>query len=339
MAVVGGGPGGLHAAFKTALLYRTAVLFDAGRRNSRIYWSPRVDNLPGRMGEKGRDLIARGYQDIEQYEAEIGRSFVTIHEETRATQLEQLPDQTGWRITAESKNGPVTATARTVVLATGCIDAQPRLQEFRRRDIEAVLPYANKGLADYCLLCDGHTVEGKRVAVLGCDPGSRGIARSLKRNFGANTVVVPYCNLNEHVEGPSNPHAPWEAVQAELEAEEIPILFGHIKEFTGIKDGQFGIVFEDGTTELFDKAWISMGWYKVQNELAVQAGAAVDRDGFVRTDNDCRVQDEAGTTIRGLYAIGDLRADTWKQIPIAWGEAEVAVVDAFVKTSRVAPLA
>ncbi len=314
------------------------MLFDGGKRNSRIFWSPSVDNLPGRMGEKGRDLIARGYTDIEEYEAHVGRKFVTIREDTRATKLSRLPDDSGWKITAESKEGPVTATARVVVLATGCIDAQPRMSEFRRRDIEAVLPYANKGLADYCLLCDGHLVEGKRVAVIGCDPGSRGIARSLKRNFGADTVVVPYCNLDEQGRGPSDPHAPWEAVQAELDKDGIPILFGHIKEFTGIRDNKFGIIFEDGTEELFDKAWISMGWYKVQNELAIQAAATTDDDGFVVTDRDCRALNGKGDAIRGLYAIGDLRADSWKQIPIAWGEAEVAVIDAFVKTSRASPL-
>ncbi len=333
VVIVGGGPAGAHAAWKAALLYRTVVLIDKGRKFSRIFWSPRVANIPGRSGIAGRDLVASGFDAITEFEQEIGRQFVTIHENTEAKRIERLED--GYRIHAEGASGTFTVEANAFVLATGAADGQPQLADFRRRDIEAILPYANKGLADYCLLCDGHTVEGKRVAVIGCDPGSRGIAKSLKANFGAQTAIVPYCNLREtHPEGPSDPHAPWLEVEADLEKWDIPIYYGHIKEFTGIKDGQFGIVFQDGTTQTFDKAWISMGWYAVQNDLATQLGAAVDQDGFVRTDADGRMKTAAGDEIPGAYAIGDVRSGAWKQIPIAWGQAESAMIDAFVTRPR-----
>ena len=166
IAVIGGGPAGTHAAWKAALLYRTAVLFDKGRRFSRIYWSPQVDNLPGQYAIKGRDIVGGGYDNIATYQEDIGREFVTVHEDKDVTQVRRLDD--GYEITASSKDGDVVERAKVVVFATGCQDAQPKLAEFRKRDIEAVLPYANKGLADYCLLCDGHTVEGKDVAVIGC---------------------------------------------------------------------------------------------------------------------------------------------------------------------------
>lgn len=331
VAVIGGGPAGTHAAWKAALLYRTAVLFDKGRRHSRIFWSPRVDNLPGRYGEAGRDIIARGYDDIAAYEADIGRKLVTIHEDTEVTAVGRTDD--GYRITASGKTGEVTAEAKVVVLATGAVDGQPKLADFRKRDIEAVLPYANKGLADYCLLCDGHTVEGKRVAVLGCGPGAASIAASLKDNFGADTAVVAACSLG-HPEGMDHTDAAWAPIADRLAKRDIPVFTGKVQEFTGIKDGRFGIVFDDGTTEMFDKAWISMGWYKVNNGHAKQIGARLDGAGFVVTDKDGRILDATGEPIPGAYAIGDLRADSWKQIPIAWGEAEAAVIDAFVSNRR-----
>lgn len=331
VAVVGGGPAGAHAAWKAALLYRTAVLFDKGRKFSRIFWSPKVDNLPGRYGENGRDIVAKGYDAIREYEADVGREFVTVHENTAVTTVKRI--EGGFRIAAEGKDGPITTEAKVLILATGAADGQPKLAEFRKRDIEAVLPYANKGLADYCLLCDGHTVEGKRVAVLGCGPGAASIASSLKSNFGADTVVVAACDLG-HPEGMDQNDADWAAIADRLAGKDIPVLTGAVKEFTGIKDGRFGIVFEDGTTESFDKAWINMGWYKVNNEQAQQIGAQLDGSGFVVTDKDGRILDNAGETIPGAYAIGDLRSDSWKQIPIAWGEAEAAVIDAFVTNRR-----
>ncbi len=331
VAIVGGGPAGLHAAAKAALLFRTAVLFDKGRRFSRIYWSPKVDNVPGRHGVAGRDLVASGYDFITQVHADVGRDFVTIHEDTAVTSVTRSPEG-GFIVAATAKNdATVQAHAKHVILATGCVDGQPRLRDFRKRDIEAVLPYANKGLADYCLLCDGHTVENKRVAVLGCGAGAAGIASSLKRNFGADTAVVAACNLG-HPDGAEHSNEHWDDIAARLAKRDIPVLRGDIAEFTGIRDGQFGIRFSDGSEERFDKAWISMGWYKVNNEQALQLGAALDADGFVKTDRDGRLLTGEGNVIKGAYAIGDLRSDSWKQIPIAWGEAEAAVIDCFVSS-------
>lgn len=329
IAVIGGGPAGIHAAWKAALLHQRVVMFDKGRKFSRIFWSPRVDNIPGQYGVAGRNLIKQGHDDIDAFETEYGSQFVTRHENCTVTNVTR--DQSGFHITATGKDGEVTATATNFIVATGCVDAQPKLGDFRKRDIEAILPYANKGLADYCLLCDGHTVKGKRVAVIGCSPSVRGIAKSLKKNFGADTVLVPYCNLGETGAGEADPKESWEAVEADLAKWDIPIVYGKINSFTGIKNGQFGIEFEGGETEQFDKAWISMGWYKVNSEPAAMIGAALDEHGFIQTDDEGRMLADDGTTIVGAYAIGDVRSYSWKQIPVAWGQAEMAVIDCFVR--------
>ncbi len=329
VAIIGGGPAGAHAAWKAALLFRKAILFDKGRRFSRIYWSPRVANIPGASGISGRDLVARGYDDIKAFEEEQGRSFVEVHEDTAVTTVQRDGDL--FTITATHKDTPATYKAKAVVLATGCIDGQPRLRDFRKRDIEAILPYANKGMADYCLLCDGHTVDGKRVAVLGCGPSAAGIAASLKKNFNADTAIVAACNLG-HPQAEEHTQDHWDAIEKRLESRDIPVITGEITGFTGIRDGHFGIEFSDGRVEEFDKAWISMGWYKVNNEQAIALGGATDDDGFVRTDRDGRMLDGDNKPVPGVYVVGDLVSDSWKQIPIAWGEAESAVVDVFVRS-------
>lgn len=327
IAVIGGGPAGAQAAFKAALLHKSCVWFDRGRRYSRIYWSHRVDNLPGRFGESGRAIVDQGYSGIEEYEQDQGKRFVTVHEDTEVTFVSQKDGI--YRITARSGEEELKASAKVLVLATGAIDRQPQLRAFRKRDIEAILPYANKGLADYCLLCDGHTVSGKRVAVIGCSPSVRSIAKSLKKNFGADTVLVPMCNTGQRP-ADTEETPDWDEVEADLARWQIPLLYGQVASFSGIKDGRFKIHFEDGSDETFDKAWIAMGWYKVNSELAVGLGAALDGEGFVSTDEEGRVFDTDGRIIEGLYAIGDLRSGSWKQIPIAWGDAERAVIDAFV---------
>lgn len=332
IAVVGAGPAGLHAALKSALLFKTCVVFDKGRRHSRIFFAPQVDNIPGRLGVSGRELLKQAEADIRTTEEKLGHRFVDIRHETAVVEAAREPREEEkhplYVLQAKAKDGTMTTVrARNLVIATGSVDRQPITQDYRRRDIETILPYANKGLADYCLLCDGHLVKDKRVAVIGCGPSAGSVAASLKKNFHADTVLVTCGGLHpDHEEdGPDIP----EKTRTFLESRGVPIIEKNVTGWFGLKEGKLGIEFEDGSKEEFDKGWISMGWYSVNSELAVALGAATEADGAVKTDLNCEVLDGNGNGIDGLFAIGDVRAGTWNQIPIGWGEAEMAVVHAF----------
>lgn len=336
IAVVGGGPAGLHAAMKAALLYKTCILFDKGNRHSRIFFAPRVANIPGRVGVSGRDLIKQGEADIEAVERDIGRRFVTLRHDTEVTAASREPRDgekhplfvlTARAVKGDDADAEGTVRARNLIIATGSVDRQPITQEYRRRDIDTILPYANKGLADYCLLCDGHLVEHKRVAVIGCGESAGSVAASLKKNFHAETTLVTCGGLHpDHPdEGPDVP----EKTRRFLAERDIPVIEKTVKGWFGLKEGKLGIEFADGSKEEFDKGWISMGWYSINSELAAALGAATGTQGGVKTDRNCEAVDDAGDVIDGLFAIGDVRAGTWNQIPIAWGEAETAVVHAF----------
>jgi thioredoxin reductase (NADPH) len=75
-----------------------------------------------------------------------------------------------------------------------------------------------------------------------------------------------------------------------------------------------GFLLEDGEEVQTDITFVSLGMI-VYNELALEAGAAVDERGFVKTD------DNGLTSVNGLYVAGDLRANSKKQIYTAWDQA------------------
>lgn len=336
VAIVGAGPAGLMAALKSALLFHSAVVLDKGPRTSRAFFVPKMDNIPGYpQGVGGKKLMEDLRAQIHHAEEIAGKKFVTTEERTNITSLARAPDGAfrlaGHRVSGRGTPGEaVEFQARVVVLATGVVDRQPYIgpQAQKAYDITAILPYANKGLADYCLLCDGHTVSGKRVAVLGLGHGSANIARDLKHHFGARETVLVTCvacatgehdhTLERHL-----------AVIADTEAQGIPVIDKSIQRLEGLKEDRIRLVFEDGSAEEFDKAWISLGWHKVNNELAQQVGASIDKDGYARSTEDCEALDANDDPIPGLFIIGDLRAETWKQIPIALGDAESAIIHAF----------
>ncbi|HVL47600.1 MAG TPA: NAD(P)/FAD-dependent oxidoreductase [Candidatus Thermoplasmatota archaeon] len=332
LAIVGAGPAGLMAALKSALLFHTAIVLDKGRRTSRAFFVPKMDNIPGYPeGVSGRKVMDDLRAQIAHAEKVAGRRFVRFEEPVEIATLERAGGV--WRLGGHrvvGRNGrgeTVEARARAVVLATGVVDRQPYIGE-NTYDITAILPYANKGLADYCLLCDGHTIRGKRVAVLGLGRGSAGIAESLRDHFGASETVLVTCIACVTGE-PGHDHARHGALIRDTEALGIPVIDKTIANLEGQREDRIRLVFDDGTREDFDKAWVSFGWFKVTNDLAKQAGAAIDRDGYVTSTEDCEVLGEDGEPIPGLFVVGDLRAETWKQIPIALGDAESAVIHAY----------
>lgn len=333
--IVGGGPAGLMAALKSALLFHTARVVDKGPRTGRAFWVTRMDNIPGYpRGVSGRKLMEDLRAQIANAEEVAQRKFVTMEERTLVTRLSRGDDGVytleGHRVEGRDGVGEtVRFRARAVVLATGVVDRQPYIgDDASARDMAAILPYANKGIAKYCLLCDGHLVRGKRVAVLGLGPGSVGIAESLRDHFGASAVEVVMC-IACATGGAAHEHARHEDLIRETEAKGIPVVDQTITRLEGLEEDRIRLHLADGSSREYDRAWISFGWYKVNNDLARQAGAAIDDDGYARSTEDCEAIDEAGNPIAGLYIVGDLRAETWKQVPIAMGDAESAIIHAY----------
>lgn len=339
VAVVGAGPAGLMAALKSALLFHSCVVLDRGPRTGRAFWVPNMDNVPGYpTGVSGKRLLDDLRAQIRHAEEVAGRAFVTIEEPVRVTSLRRLDEGgfelAGHRVEGRDREGEaVRVRARVVVLATGVVDRQPYIGPAAQRDydIKAILPYANKGLANYCLLCDGHVVRGKRVVVLGLGRGSARIAKRLRDHFGASEAVLVTCIACATGDPGDHDHERHAALIRDTEARGIRVIDRNVARLEGLREDRVRLVFEDGSSEVFDHAWISLGWFKVENALAREAGAAVDEDGYVRTTEDCEALAESGEPIPGLFVVGDLRAETWKQVPIALGDAETAIVHAYAE--------
>jgi len=122
------------------------------------------------------------------------------------------------------------------------------------------------------------------------------------------------------------------SLEGELRSAGIPWSEGVMVGFDGIREKNFTIKFADGTTRKFDLGFSGLGWYDMHTHIPQELGAAFDADGYVQSDEDCRVlSQETGQPILGLYCIGDLRSG-WNQIPEAWATAERAVADVFARS-------
>lgn len=313
--IVGAGAVGLHAALKSAVLNHTVLLLDKGPSFARVRQAPRIANVPGAPGISGEELLRRGREALATFEDLSGKRLVTLREEAEAYDARR--DGASFVVRYRDASGDHETKARALVLATGLVDRKPAVGDYHAKGHETLSPFVARGGIGYCLLCEGWDLAGRRIAVVGATEESAQVAEDVQKHFDGDVTLLT----------DGEPLADAEAAarlrQAGVQVDERPLagIFGD--------EGHVHARFADGEDMRFEKALLCMGWYKVNNELAVCLGARTTREGFVVTDESSEAIGADGQPIRGLFAVGDVRAGRWKQIVVGWGDAETAVITAY----------
>ena len=282
--IVGGGPAGLTAAIYLARFHLDILVVDGGK--SRASWIPCTRNHAGYPdGIKGTELLQRMRDQACKYGAKIETEFVT--------KLEH--DAESGHFTATWGSG--TATARSVLLATGVTNRRPPMDEELHDQALA------KGLVRYCPICDGYEVTDKKVGVIGSD--SHGVAEALFiRSYTADvTLIAPDQALSLKPEDAKKlKDAGIGCVDGPTQAVAIP--------------GECIVVDTADGHYTFDSIYPALG-SDTHTQLAEMVGAALSGDSCIKVDSHQR------TDVPGLYAAGDVVIGL-DQISHAMGEGGVA---------------
>ena len=316
IVVIGGGHAGLQAGLKASLLGHTAAIVDRGPKYSRSFYAPKMDNIPGfPRGISGHKLLDEQIAAVRNADA-VGYF-------TPATAVAVERTEGGYAVTFEWLKQTRVARGRALVLAMGVVDRIPEVGG----KIEPIFPWANQALVDFCILCDGHELTGKSVAVLGHDPFAARTALDLL-HFRPTSVEI-LTQGHPLLEGtPPEERTTLEAALAEHEVGHTEL---EIAGFDEIREKRFGVQFVDGSRRSFDRGFSALGWYDMHHEFPRALGCRFDADGYVVTDEDCRALGATtDTPIPGLYCVGDQRVG-WNQIPEAWATAERAVIHAYAE--------
>ena len=281
--IIGAGPAGLTAAIYLARFRLSLRLVDEGR--SRASWIPCTRNVPGFPdGISGNELLERMRVQAEKYGAAFTRG--------RVTRLERVAG--GF----EAEWGGGSATARTVLLATGVKNRRPDMDEELHDEALA------RGLIRYCPICDGYEVTDKKVGVIGS--GANGVAEALfLRGYTAEVTLI----------APDKAHALAPDDQAALQDHGIETVDGPSR---GVALHEDCIVVHTAEGHhAFDSVYPALG-SDVHAELAERLGVALSSDtGCIPVDSHQR------TSVSGVYAAGDVVLGL-DQISHAMGEGGVA---------------
>lgn len=318
--VVGGGPVGLHAALKAAVLRHSVLVVDKGARFSRVSQAARIANIPLSPGISGLELIARLRKDLEALADLSGERLVDVLDGTEAVDARREGETFVLRL--REVDGGVEereVRSRALVLATGLVDRKPHMDRFHERGHSTLAPYVHRGEIGYCILCEGWDLASRDVGVVGSSEDAVQIALDVQQHYGGNVTLLTDAEMLERKE-----------LEGDLARAGVRVEERAIASYAD-DAGRVRIALRDGDELELDKVFFSLGFYRVNNELAVKLGAATTAKGYVRTDDNSEVVDPQGNVVPGLFAVGDLRAERWKQIVVGWGDAETAVITAYAK--------
>lgn len=283
-AIIGGGPAGLTAGIYLARFRRTVRIIDAGQ--SRASLIPRSHNYPAFPdGVVGEELLDRLRQQAQRYGAQILRA--TVDGVVRC-------DDGLFEVHAGG--GPL--VARAVLIATGVDDVEPRLPNLG----DAI----RRGLIRHCPICDGYEVIDRATAVIG--HGEKGAREALFiRHF---TPKITLFTLND-------PEGVPEPLARALARSGIAVVTESIASVQSEGLRLVGLTTPRSGTFRFDTIYSALGAI-ARSGVGRALGVRCDAEGLVVADEHLQ------TSVGGVYAAGDIVADSLNQISVAIGHAAIA---------------
>lgn len=290
LVIVGSGPAGLSAAIYAQRARLDAVVLEKEYiSGGQVVNTSEVDNYPGLPGMSGYELgmKLRAHADALEARFEMAEVKDIIIEETQNIVRTDQGDY----------------TARAVIIATGA--------RHRKLRVPGERELAGMGVS-YCATCDGAFFKGRTVAVVGGGDVAVGDALFLAR--GCEKVYVIHRrdelraarSMQEKLLALSNVEIIWDTVVEEICGEDQVEALRLKNQKTGdIRnlpiDGVFVAVGMDPNTDMVP--------------------AAVDRDekGYLVADENCV------TNVKGIFAAGDVRTKTLRQIVTAAADGANAV--------------
>ena len=290
MIIVGGGPAGYTAALYAARAGLDTLIIERMSPGGQMAITDIIDNYPGfDEGVDGFTLGMKMQAGAERFGAK------TEYAEVTEVALREEPK----RINTTSGE----FLAKTVVIATG---ANPR-----ELGIEGEQSLVGRGL-HYCAHCDGRFYKDKTVAVIG--GGNSAVSDALYLSRLAKKVYVIHRRdtiraekiYHEPLMKAENVEFIWNSVVTEIVADERVTGFK-------VKNVQTG-----KTAEIFcDGVFVSIGRKPATDFLkdAVQ----LDSNGYIVADETTQ------TSVDGVFAAGDIRTKSLRQIVTAAADGATAV--------------
>ncbi|MDE5414106.1 thioredoxin-disulfide reductase [Alkalihalobacterium chitinilyticum] len=291
--IAGAGPAGMTAAVYTSRANLSTVMVERGVPGGQMANTEDVENYPGFDHILGPDLSNKMFEHAKKFGAEYAYG-----------DIKEIIDGEDYKIV---KAGSKEFKAKAVIVATGA--------EYKKIGVPGEKELSGRGVS-YCAVCDGAFFKGKELVVVGGGDSAVEEAVYLTR-FATKVTVV---HRREEL------RAQKILQQRAFDNEKVEFIWNHTVKEINEAEGKVGSVTlvstETGEEREFktDGVFIYIGMLPL-NASVLNLGIT-NEDGYIVTN------DEMETKVPGIFAAGDIREKTLRQIVTATGDGSIAAQSA-----------
>jgi thioredoxin reductase (NADPH) len=297
VVIIGAGPAGMCAAMYAGRAMLNAVILERGFPGGELLNTELIEDYPGFETVLGSELAEKFHTHAAKFGA-IFKTGVTV------TTLRKRDDGMFETLT---DNGDVYVSPTAIITAGGTPV---------KLGVPGELEYAGKGVS-YCAICDGAFFRKQTIAVVGGGDAAVEESDFLTRyadkvylihrrdELRASKILQRRMFENPKIE------PIWDTVVEEVEGDGQGLV-NNLK----LRNVNTGVVRDLAATGMF----VFIGFRP--NTGIIEGHVAHDEMGYIVTDTNMQ------TSIPGLFAAGDLRAQLTRQVTTAVGDATTAAIAA-----------
>ena len=292
VVIIGGGPAGLTAGLYTSRSGLKSILIERGMFGGQIVNAPLVENYPGfPEGISGADLGSLMHQQATKYGLETVTAEVTVLELGKPHKI-------------ATSEGDFEADA--IIIAAG--------SEYHKLGVPGEEALLGHGVS-YCATCDGFFFRGKEVAVVG--GGDAAITDALELAQHASKVYVIHRRdqlragqvLGQRASAEPKIEFIWDTVVEEIVGGQLVKALS----LSNVKTKRLSTLEVAGV-------FVAVGLKPNSQPFA----------GVIKLSKGHIVTDELmATSAKGIFAAGDIRRNSARQITSAVGDGATAALSAF----------
>ncbi len=291
VVIIGSGPAGLTCGIYCGRSGLDPVLFSGSMPGGQLTTTDYIENYPGIASISGPDLMVNMISHAEKAGCRIEYDSISTID------IVDCEPRKMFALTTESGQSIVT---RSVVIATG--------SGHKKLNIPGEKEFANKGVS-WCATCDGPMYRGKTVAVLG--GGNSAVIEAVFLSNLAGKVYLVHRRdtlraektLQNKLFGDGKVECIWNAEVTEIKGSSRVESLSFVDNIT-----------KEKKEIMLDGVFIAIGLTPCSKLVADLVD--LDETGYVKADKTI-------TSVPGIFAIGDVVADSLKQAVYSAGQGSL----------------
>ncbi|MBC6388879.1 thioredoxin-disulfide reductase [Lactobacillus kunkeei] len=292
--IIGAGPGGMTSALYASRANLSVMMIDRGIYGGQMNNTAEIENYPGFKSILGPDLAKEMYESSTNFGAKY--EYGTV---------ESIEDKGDSKIVTTDQGS---YEAAAVIIGTG--------SQYRKLGVPGEDEYGGRGVS-YCAVCDGAFFKNREVVVVG--GGDSAISEALylaglaskvtvihrRDQLRAQKVIQDRAFANDKIE------FIWDTNVTEVVGDDMKV--------TGVK------TINNKTNEEGEVAASGVFIYVGNNPMTEPFSNLniTDEKGWIKTN------ERMETSVKGIFAIGDVREKELRQVTTAVGDGGIAGQNAF----------